>query len=318
MNVIDESYRVGMMLAKTPEGRAYFAKKEAAEQCLKETFGDVATSLVSHKNSFFEYQVLNDNLQYQLELPQEERAPFLKEEQIKALLAEGRWQEAVAYTRNFAIHVEKMLEQIQLRGSFKDISGFTMTPKLRNAGIGLETAYQRTGLYDIELLQKIAWDKSYGAQLAVYESRRQEIGGTISHYAYSREARRLMRQMECQGYDRKVMQMSENLHLLKDLMEEAIYESFFGGRITIQPELIRKVRIKELGRGFGVIALWTEWTPELAMARERFIYDVILGDERRNCAMKNIKSQWSRDGNSYVRMMGLLYPKSDVGAFLSP
>lgn len=316
MNVIDESYRVGMMLAKTPEGRTYFEKKETADQCLKEIFGDLAMSFMSHKNSFFEYQVLNDNLQYQLELREEERAPFLKEAQIRALLAEERWQESVAYTRNFAIHVEKMLEQIQLRGSFKDISGFTMTPKLRNAGIGLETAYQRTGLYDIELMQKIAWDKSYGAQLEAYEKQRQEIGGNISHYAYCRDARRLMRKMESQGYDRKLLYMSENLYLLKDLMEEAIHESFFGGRVTIQPEFIRKVRIKELGRGFGLIALWTEWTPELVTARERFIYDVILNDERCNCAMKSIKFQWHRDEDCYIRMLGLLYPKSDVGAFL--
>ncbi len=315
MNVIDESYRVGMMLAKTPEGRTYMEKKEIADSCLREVFGELAQAMTSHRNSFFEYEVLNDCLQYECKQQGERQIPFIKEGQIETLLGNKDWCEAVAYTGKFAVHVEKMLEQIQFRGSFKDISGFTMTPKLRNAGMGLETAYQRTGLYDIGLLQKIAWDKSYGEQLKTYEERRRGIGGNVSHDAYCREARRLMREMERQGYEASVIHMSENLYLLKDLMEEAIYESFFGGRITIETELIRKVRIKELGKGFGMIALWSEWSPKLLTARERFIYDVILEDVRRNCAMRDIRFHWNRDGNCYIRMLGLLYPKSDVGVF---
>lgn len=315
MNVIDESYRVGMMLAKTPEGTLFFQKKETADRCLEEVFGDIAASFLDHKNSFFEYRILDENLKYQLELPQEQRAPFIKEQQIKKLLENEDWQDAVAYTGDFAVHIEKMLDQIQMRGSFKDVKGFTMTSKLRNAGLGLETAYQRTGLYDFNLFQKIAYDRAYGEQLQEYEKQRQNIGGNLSHYAYSQEARRLMRRMAEQGYDPQLMYMSENLYMLKDLMEEAIFESFFGGRVTIQPDVIRKVRIKELENGFCVIALWTEWTPELLEARDRFIYDVILDGERYNCAMKDIRFQWNWDSDCYVRMMGLLYPKNDVGAF---
>ena len=124
-----------------------------------------------------------------------------------------------------------------------------------------------------------------------------------------------MRKMAEQGYDPQLIYMSENLYMLKDLMEEAIFESFFGGRVTIQPDVIRKVRIKELGNGFGVIALWTEGDPELWTARDRFIYDVILDGERYNCAMKDIRFQWNWDSDCYVRMMGLLYPRNDVGTF---
>lgn len=315
MNVIDESYRVGMLLARTPEGRTYFEKKNSIEQCLKEYFGEPAVSLVSHKNLFFEYQILQENLAYQLELPESQRAPFLREAQVKALLADVRFTEAVAYTGRFAVNVEKLIEQIQLRGRFQDISGFTMTPKLRNAGIGLETAYQRTGLYDIELFQKIARDKSYGEQLGAYEQRRQQIGGAVAHYAYSRDARRLMREMEAQGYVMEVIRLSENLYLLKDLMEEAIYESFFGGRVTIASEDIQKYRKKELERGFGILALWTEWKPELITARERYIYDVMLDGVRYNCAMKQLRFVWHKNIDAHIQMLGLLYPKNDVGVF---
>lgn len=317
MNVIDESYRVGMMLAKTPEGRKYIEQTEVAKQCLEENFGEIGNSLISAKNSFFEYVVLNENLKYQLELPEEERVAFLEKEKIEKLLADEEWQKAVAYTKEFAINVEKMLQQIQYRKSFKDITGFTMTAKLRNAGMGLETAYQRTGIYDLDLITKIANDTSYGSQLDEYEHRRQHIGGNISHYAYCRDARRIIRQMEKEGYSAELLHMSENMYLLKDLMEDAIWESFLGGRITIESQDIRKVKRKDIGNGFQAVALWTNLLPELALRRGRFIYDVILDNQRYNCAMKSIRHQWfpNEESKSHIRMLGLLYPQSDVGVF---
>lgn len=315
MNIIDESYRVGIMLSKTVEGREYLAKRDVARQCLQDAFGEFGPGYVSEKNSFWAYRVLNDILEYRLTSGEGEQLRFPTREQITKLLADDRWQDAVAYTGDFAERVEKMIEQIQARGSFKEVSGFTMTPKLRNAGVSLETAYQRSGLYDMALMRRIVCDKEYGQQLQQYEARRGQIGGAVSHYAYCREARRLMREMEKEGCPPELMLMSENLYMLKDLMEEAIYESFLGGRITIQPEHIRKYRIKELGRGFGVIALWTEWIPELFEEKDRFIYDVMLDGERRNCAMKQIRYKWQKDGNNRISMYGLLYPKSDVGVF---
>lgn len=317
MNVIDESYRVGMMLARTHEGQKYIEQTEVAKQRLEEIFEEIGVSLVNAKNSFFEYVALDESLKYQMKLPEEERVTFLAKENIEKLLSDKEWQNAIAYMKEFAINVEKMIQQIQYRKNFKDITGFTMTSKLRNAGTGLETAYQRTGIYDLDLITKIAKDQSYGCQLDEYERRRQYIGGNVSHYAYCREVRRILRQLEQEGYSKELLHMSENMYLLKDLMEEAIWESFSGGRITVETQNVRKVRRKDIGNGFEIIALWTDLVPELTLPKGRFIYDVILDNQRYNCAMKNIKHQWfpNEEEKNYIRMIGLLYPQNDVGVF---
>lgn len=157
--------------------------------------------------------------------------------------------------------------------------------------------------------------KNVRQHLEILEKERGKIGGPLSRKPYSRQARNVIRKRVAEGYDAKLLYWMENVYLLKDLMEKAIYESFYEGRITVPEDAVRKCRRFPLERGFEILGLWTEWAPELIRTDERFIYDVMIDGMRRNRAMHAVSVCYFRNKGSYIYMRGLLYPQNDVDAF---
>lgn len=305
MNIVEASYRVGLALKKSREGKELLSLyKEAQNSVPSQIWRDFEK--VGQKKwgkHFFTY--LNGLAIFEANREQDNLPSLLKEE-IEKVLSSNKIKIFSNRCEKFGIALEEVAKSVFSPTILKTFANIDTPPKLVRALQDLGIFCQRTGLFKF-FLQNYK-SREFMEKMNEYGEKREDLNSI----PYSHKIRKLIRDIANEKTTVESIYVMEAFSTVLDTLKQVIFESYLDLILNLNSEDIKIFRERKRNK----LALFSIELNEHMLDIMNWNGSIIsFNQNNKTCfaLVNRRKLSWmNQDSTLKIRMSGIMYPNDDL------